>query len=540
MKRKNKADDINDPDPEEHKHDNEMKDDSGGEAEGENVTSVVTSETETEAAADVNNESLELDQAETETNTDVNDEEEVSTSCENSEEIEGVIENPLFEPVEQANSSAAIEKFSLDNLDDEDLDFEPDVDENEARKNDGLEGKDDDSEKKGGSDWTENISSPERVDSLTNKTIDDTVETIDEVIISDTDDIDELGDKIDAAYPGSKDKVIDDEESDDEKRGWRSEKTKSNSNPNKKSPRRSSPRRRRVSPPRSRPARRRSRSSSIEIVSVNSRSRDRRRHSILPNGRVLSRSRSRDKYIRRSITPPSYRASRDREDLRYERMETERMRRQVEDLRDTMQYDSGGYSVRDRLGRVAPQRSPPRSSKPRDDGHKLIVKNFPSSMSESEFYSMFIRKGEMISCKKHKDYGEVVYKAKISAENAVKTLNGTKNGNLTLSVKYAPVERRKPSPDRFRDNYNDRLQDRYNDRYNDIPDAPPAPTGIFSRIGNRDHHSSSRFDDDLGRYDRESDLRDRLNKSDDDYDLRSSRAEELQVAKPCSNQGNMK
>ena len=49
---------------------------------------------------------------------------------------------------------------------------------------------------------------------------------LDKVVISDTDDIDELGDKIDAACPSasSKDKLLEDEDSDDEKRGWRSEK----------------------------------------------------------------------------------------------------------------------------------------------------------------------------------------------------------------------------------------------------------------------------------------------------------------------------
>ena len=67
----------------------------------------------------------------------------------------------------------------------------------------------------------------------------------------------------------------------------------------------------------------------------------------------------------------------------------ERTRRQLEDLRDSM--FSGG--VRDRLGRPS---SPPRPSKPRERGVKLIVKNFPSSMSDSEFYSMFVRKGENI------------------------------------------------------------------------------------------------------------------------------------------------
>ena len=74
----------------------------------------------------------------------------------------------------------------------------------------------------------------------------------------------------------------------------------------------------------------------------------------------------------------------------------ERTRRQLEDLRDSMFSGVGGHhsgGVRDRLGGPS---SPPRPSKPRERGVKLIVKNFPSSMSDSEFYSMFVRKGENI------------------------------------------------------------------------------------------------------------------------------------------------
>ena len=76
---------------------------------------------------------------------------------------------------------------------------------------------------------------------------------IDEVIISDTDDIDMLGDKIDAAYPGhkSKEALKDDDESDEEKRCWRSEKSQSSGDKTKRSPirRKVSPRRRRISGP---------------------------------------------------------------------------------------------------------------------------------------------------------------------------------------------------------------------------------------------------------------------------------------------------
>ena len=57
-------------------------------------------------------------------------------------------------------------------------------------------------------------------------------------------------------------------------------------------------------------------------------------------------------------------------------------------------------------------------------------------MSQSEFYSMFVRKGEVIKCEVKSNFGVVVFKTKASAQAAVKDLNGTKNGNLTLSVRY--------------------------------------------------------------------------------------------------------
>ena len=49
------------------------------------------------------------------------------------------------------------------------------------------------------------------------------------------------------------------------------------------------------------------------------------------------------------------------------------------------------------------------------------MRNFPSSMSDSEFYSMFIRKGEMFSCEKKGSLGTVVFKTRAAAE-AVDTL----------------------------------------------------------------------------------------------------------------------
>merc|ERR1712083_745238 len=86
--------------------------------------------------------------------------------------------------------------------------------------------------------------------------------------LSETEDIDDLGDKIDAACPSKAD--IDEEESDEEKRGWRSEKksedtprsnhasvSKKRSLPTRRSPIRSPPKRR-IAPPLS-PVPRRSR-----------------------------------------------------------------------------------------------------------------------------------------------------------------------------------------------------------------------------------------------------------------------------------------
>ena len=186
---------------------------------------------------------------------------------------------------------------------------------------------------------------------------------------------------------------------------------------------------------------------------------------MLPTGRLLSRSRSRERFRRRSLTPPRRRLT----ELREERERTERVRRQVEDLRDMVRTDGGGPShfggVRSRLGKS----SAPIDNK-KEKGYKLIVKNFPSSMSDSEFYSMFIRKGELLSCQKKSSVGIVVFKTRESARNAVTSLNGTKNGSLTLSVTESPAER-EPSPP---------ARERYRD---EALTAPPPPTGIFQRLG---------------------------------------------------------
>ena len=155
-------------------------------------------------------------------------------------------------------------------------------------------------------------------------------------------------------------------------------------------------------------------------------------------------------------------------ELREERERTERVRRQVEDLRDMVRADDGASShfggVKSRLGKS----SAPADNK-KEKGYKLIVKNFPSSMSDSEFYSMFIRKGELLSCQKKSSVGYVVFKTREGARNAVNSLNGTKNGSLTLSVTESPAEREPSLPAR----------ERYRD---EAMTAPPPPTGIFQRL----------------------------------------------------------
>ena len=285
---------------------------------------------EEELGCDEDRSEVEAEGAEEKTNDDVVDD--VSLSKESEDVIEGVVENPLFSP-ESCPPPGPIESFAMAGAED-DLDFEPEIDENEAAKS---------------TSWLDNVASPGKVVDETEKNV-----TIDEIVISDTDDIDELGDKIDAAYPGSKntDQNMDDDESDEEKRGWRSEKPKAAAaNDSATRSRRRSPpaRRRRVSPPagRSSRPRRRSRSSSIEIVSVRSQSgsppKVLKRREMLPTGRYLSRSRSRERYRRRSLTPPRSGLTQ----LREERERTARVRRQVEDLRNITGAGggAGGYGA---------------------------------------------------------------------------------------------------------------------------------------------------------------------------------------------------
>ena len=99
---------------------------------------------------------------------------------EENEEIEGVLENPLFEPA-QETEPAPIESFSMDALGEEDLDFEPDIEESAtaANKETTIDN----------SNWMENITSPGKVtDGDGIKDTIETMETIDEVrYVSDID-----------------------------------------------------------------------------------------------------------------------------------------------------------------------------------------------------------------------------------------------------------------------------------------------------------------------------------------------------------------
>ena len=60
--------------------------------------------------------------------------EEDDPSVVDSDEIKGVIENPLFEPAE-GSEAVHVEKFSMDALEEDDLDFEPDIEESQTKTN---------------------------------------------------------------------------------------------------------------------------------------------------------------------------------------------------------------------------------------------------------------------------------------------------------------------------------------------------------------------------------------------------------------------
>jgi len=384
----------------------------------------------------------------------------------NSEQTD-ILENPLFEP-ESLPTPAPIE--SLGN--EEDLDFEPEVDEDLVRELSKDAADDDvceveaDSEGKEKADWMVNIASPGRVPD------DDTI-VIDEVVISDTEDLDELGDKIDAVC---RSKEAEDDSDEEGKRGWRSEKNKSSSglsgSSTRRSPGRARPRRRITPPRRSPPRRRRSRSSSIEILTPEERPRYRSRS---PRGPGRQRP-----LLTRARSPGELR------ELRAAREEVGRVRRQVAELRGRLstarsppRHGGRGYSP------SRPRSPPPHRAPPPQLGHKLIVRNFPASMSQSEFYSMFVRKGELVSCEMKGKVGLVVFKQRAAADQAKATLNGTKNGSLVLSVRDAPPEprpRQAPPP----------LESWSR------PQAPPPP--LLGRLGTPPRHRSlDRYEEELER-----------------------------------------
>lgn len=85
-------------------------------------------------------------------------------------------------------------------------------------------------------------------------------------------------------------------------------------------------------------------------------------------------------------------------------------------------------------------------------GFKVVVKNFAKDLTKSEFYSIFVRRGEVVYCEMKVDIGYVAFKTRVAAANAVKTLNGSKTDaeeGKTLSVREigSPPTRR-ASPDR--------------------------------------------------------------------------------------------
>ena len=71
-------------------------------------------------------------------------EENTSEAATESDEIAGVIENPLFEP--EDSGKVSVEKFSVGDIGEDDLDFEPDIDETDKPPS-----------------WTDNVSSPKKV-----------------------------------------------------------------------------------------------------------------------------------------------------------------------------------------------------------------------------------------------------------------------------------------------------------------------------------------------------------------------------------------
>merc|ERR1719400_2422719 len=198
-------------------------------------------------------------------------------------------------------------------------------------------------------------------------------------------DLDELGDQIDAACPGG------------EGEG------KKSSSPNKKGKKKTA-------------EADRSRSSSIEIISDTT-SKDR-------SGSAKDRSGSAKRK----------KPSNDLKSGRQLREETQKL------------WTGTGIQVDDPVAKYF-------SKAARDKGgFKVVVKNFAKDLTKSEFYSIFVRRGEVVYCEMKVDIGYVAFKTRVAAANAVKTLNGSKTDaeeGKTLSVREigSPPTRRS-SPDR--------------------------------------------------------------------------------------------
>ena len=145
--------------------------DVGDDVDGDEVTEVekeADDETSSQGAEAVDGEEQPLNTGEGESDKGNNESVE-----EENEEIEGVLENPLFEPA-QETEPAPIESFSMDALGEEDLDFEPDIEESAtaANKETAIDN----------SNWMENITSPGKVtDGDGNEDNVETMQTIDEV-----------------------------------------------------------------------------------------------------------------------------------------------------------------------------------------------------------------------------------------------------------------------------------------------------------------------------------------------------------------------
>jgi len=307
------------------------------------------------------------------------------------------------------------------NADTDDLDFEPDEDEETLKdKVDSSEG------------------------AIDGKADSEVQEDDDVIYLSGTEEFDEFEEEADKNKEDCASK--DPEKTSKSNESSKSDKTRSTkkTNDSRKSPRkRISPPRRSKSPAKNKkiPPSGRSRSSSIEIISdVPVSGSPRRGRSARRSRTKRSRSRSRGAYRRPSFSrSPSPRCTpSELRQIRHNRNIASERKRRVQDdiwaLQDSLREwePPRNDQVKSRLGPRGGGYEPPKPSGP--PGFKLVVRNFPPTMSESEFYSMFVRKGELVSCEKKKNVGFVVFKQKVAAENAVKTLNGTQNGNKKLQV----------------------------------------------------------------------------------------------------------